>query len=278
MKRILRASVAVLLLAGAAGAQFKTDREKSLLLGPVRSVRDEMAKIVVKDGVAVEGPRMTTHLFVFDAEGNHAEASHYTDGKLAIRVKYIYENSRWVGSENYAPAGRLISRTVRSYDAAGRVQAATTYDSAGNVTGRAAFVYAPDGTPSEVSSYDAKGNLWSRRTTTTGDERARKTEEIHYQPPGGGVAYRSVWSVSADGSAFDSAEYDGDGLLQSSEKFANGLPYSTIYNADGTVRRNHYYTLDESDAHGNWTKRTLWAVESGKAEAVSAYYRVIAYH
>lgn len=277
MSKTVLLAAALLLLPCAARAQRKTDREGDNLRGPVRHVRAEEAAVTFKDGVAVEGPRRAKHHYLFDAEGNYAEHAFYKpDGVLSHTVKFISEHGRRVASEVYNREGRLTRRSVLGYDEAGKLRVVTTYDVRGKLSTRRTYERATDGNSYDMRVHDADGRLTHRQLVTRAQGGTR-AEEIYHD--GAAVEGRLVWVQNDDGSMREETEYAVDGTVKVVAKYADDLPHSTVYNPDGTVARRTYWTLDERDSHGNWTKRTQWVVEAGAAAApASVFYRTVVHY
>lgn len=268
---------ALLVLPCAARAQGKTDREADNLRGPARSMRIEEAAVTYRDGVAVEGPRKTRHIFNYDAEGNNTEHAFYRpDGSPSHTIKYLYENRRRVVSEVYNREGKLTRRSVLSYDEAGRLRAVVAYDAEGKAAGGSTYERTSDGKSDEMRVYDSDGKFRHRQLVTRARDDTRG-EEIYHD--GEVVEGRIVWVQNADGSMREETEYAADGTLKMVTEHVDGLPRSTVYNPDGTVKLRTHWTVDERDSHGNWTKKTQWVVDAGgTAAAASVFYRTVTHY
>src|ERR1051326_4417552 len=67
-------------------------KEQDGLLGSVRRVRTETAKIELKDGRAVEGPLQLVEITTYGVKGNRVENSSYPlKGGLAGKEEYKYD-------------------------------------------------------------------------------------------------------------------------------------------------------------------------------------------
>jgi len=86
---------------------MSSEREQDGLNGSVRRVRVEIAKIEVKDGKPVEGPRVVRGITTYDVEGRRIDT-----------VAYPGENSTLIGKQQYRydDKGNIIEMVVRGDD------------------------------------------------------------------------------------------------------------------------------------------------------------------
>lgn len=108
------------------------NREDDGLSGPVNRVRTETAKLFLKSGKLVEGPRELLESTTYDQQGNRVESNYFL----------VSVNSR-VGHEEYA------------YDDKGNISELTVRDDNGSILSRETYAY----------EYDALGN-WTRMVTS----------------------------------------------------------------------------------------------------------------
>lgn len=125
-------------------------RERDGLIGPVRRVRTELAKLVMKSGRPVEGQRILLESTAYDLKGRRVENSFYPVDESAV-----------IGKEEY------------SYDEKGNVVEKILRDDSGAVLGKEAYKY----------EFDAVGN-WTKMTTLVavvegGQVNFEPTEVIH---------------------------------------------------------------------------------------------------
>ena len=125
-------------------------KEQDGLLGSVRRVRTETAKIELKDGRAVEGPLQLVEITTYGVKGNRVENSSYPlKGGLA-------------GKEEY------------KYDERGNITAMTLRDDNGAILSREAYDY----------EFDKFGN-WTKMTTSLvvfeNGELKREPTEVTYR-------------------------------------------------------------------------------------------------
>ena len=125
-------------------------RERDGLIGPVRRVRTELAKLVMKSGRPVEGERILLETTAYDLKGRRVENSLYPVDESAV-----------IGKEEY------------SYDDKGNVVEKILRDDSGAVLGKEAYKY----------EFDAVGN-WTKMTTLVavvegGQVNFEPTEVIH---------------------------------------------------------------------------------------------------
>jgi len=106
-------------------------RERDGLTGPVRRVRTELAKIVVKSGQRVEGERILLETTAYDLKGRRVENAFYPIDEGSV-----------IGKEEY------------TYDDKGNVTEKILRDDSGSVIGKEEYTY----------EFDAVGN-WTKMTT-----------------------------------------------------------------------------------------------------------------
>jgi protein TonB len=115
-----------------ASARTETDRDRDGLQGPVRRVRTENAKVVVKDGKMVEGQHAVMETATYDMKG----------AKI--------DNAYFLGA-----SGALTGKEVYSYDDKGNITEMTLLNSDGSVLSKEKYEY----------DFDAMGN-WTRMVTS----------------------------------------------------------------------------------------------------------------
>lgn len=88
-------------------AAESSDREQDGLNGPVRRVRVETAKVTVKDGQLVEGPRVLSEIATYDPRGQKIDS-----------VAYPVEASTLPGKQEYRydDHGNIVEMTLRGGD------------------------------------------------------------------------------------------------------------------------------------------------------------------
>jgi YD repeat-containing protein len=88
-------------------AAENSDREQDGLNGPVRRVRVETAKVTVKDGQLVEGPRVLSEIATYDPRGQKIDS-----------VAYPVEASTLPGKQEYRydDQGNIVEMTLRGAD------------------------------------------------------------------------------------------------------------------------------------------------------------------
>lgn len=147
--------LAVAGLWGAVNAQAtdESDRARDGLIGPVRRVRTETAKLAVKGGKIIEGPRVLLETATYDIKGNKIDNAYYS-----------------VESSN------LTGREVYKYDERGNITEMTLYSNDGTIVSREVYAY----------EFDPVGN-WTKMTTSVAVIEGGK---ITYEPTE--VTYRTI--------------------------------------------------------------------------------------
>ena len=268
------------------------------LLGPVRTVRTEVAQLSKKDGGYADGQRVLSMTVSFNEDGNRTELGLYDEkGSLVRRIVSRFEGRKIVEYLNYDGAGKMWLRGVNLYDAEGRVREKATYQGDGSLRSKTILKRNARGLVEEMAEQDAKGTVIDKISNTFDDAGALKTSERSMYRADGSLSLRELQNVpekrsetvnyNADGSVAgkrvraneEISEYAPDGSLKKITYLTNGgrLAEETAYNPDGTTKKDSEIP-DEVDAHGNWTKQTRWVSDSQGTRPVAVTYRVITYY
>src|SRR5689334_4244416 len=105
-------------------------KEQDGLLGSVRRVKTETAKIELKDGRSVEGPPQLVEITTYGIKGNRVE------------------------NTSYPIAGSLVGKEEYKYDERGNITEMTVRDERGSIVNREAYTY----------EFDKFGN-WTKMVT-----------------------------------------------------------------------------------------------------------------
>ena len=156
-------------------------RQQDGLIGPVRRVRKEVAKLIVKSGGLVEGPRKLQGTDLYDRRGNKADNEYFTTEEDNLTGKEVYRK--------FDDKGNVIEMELQADD--------------GSVISRETYAY----------EFDAVGN-WTKMTTSVAVIEGGK---LSYEPIE--VTYRTITYYSTDAvakvintgpqSARDAAAYIG---------------------------------------------------------------------
>ncbi len=141
-----------------------SDREQDGLMGPVRRVRTETAKVSSKDGKTVEGPRAVLETATYDIKGGKIDNAYFlTAGSSSLTGKEVYK---------YDERGNIIEMTLHNAD--------------GSVLSKEVYTY----------EFDAAGN-WTKMTTSIvvveGGKLVFEPTEVTYRT----IAYYLEDTVSA---------------------------------------------------------------------------------
>lgn len=115
-----------------ASSRAETDRDRDGLQGPVRRIRTENAKVVVKEGKMVEGQRAVMETATYDLKG----------AKI--------DNAYFLGA-----SGALTGKEVYKYDDKGNITEMTLLNADGSILSKEKYEY----------DFDAMGN-WTRMVTS----------------------------------------------------------------------------------------------------------------
>jgi protein TonB len=130
-----------------------TDREQDGLVGPVRRVKTETAKITVRNGKPVEGPRNVLEATTYDQKGNRVDNAYFLSA-----------------------GGTLTGKEVYKYDARGNMIEMTLHNGDGSLLAKEVYAY----------EFDAVGN-WTKMTTSVA---VIEGGQVSFEPSE--VTYRTV--------------------------------------------------------------------------------------
>jgi YD repeat-containing protein len=302
MKSLTEVLVIGLTLTLSAVAQEQTDKEMTYaLVGPVRAVRTETAKVVEKDGMYVEGPRLLSMTASFNEDGNRTELGLYDDeGSLVRRIVSKFEGKKLVEFVNYDGAGNMWLKGVENYDAEGRTKERATYNGDGSLRSRTTFTRNARGQLIERTTYDAKETLLEKNINTFNDQGLLNSTERRYYNADGSLRKREVNTINTKEKRGEVVTFNGDGSLAGKTFWANEneitdyatdgtlkkstslstrgrLPTAVTYNADGTISKESQVP-DVIDSHGNWTKQTKWVSNAQGTKVATVTYRMITYY
>jgi periplasmic protein TonB len=126
-----------------------TDREQDGLAGPVRRVKTETAKITVKNGKPVEGPRNVLETTTYDQKGTRVDNAYFLSAGGSLTGKEVYK---------YDERGNMVEMTLHNADGTLAAKEVYTYefDAVGNWTKMTTAVAVIEGgqvsfEPSEVT-------------------------------------------------------------------------------------------------------------------------------
>jgi protein TonB len=130
-----------------------TEREQDGLAGPVRRVKTETAKIIVKGGRPVEGERQVLETTTYDQKGNRVDNAYFL-----------------------AAGGTLTGKEVYKYDERGNIVEMTLHNDDGTLLAKEVYTY----------EFDAMGN-WVKMTTSVAMMEGGK---VTFEPSE--VTYRTI--------------------------------------------------------------------------------------
>ncbi len=105
----------------------ETDRNRDGLSGPVRRIRTETAKVLVKEGKIIEGPRVVLETATYDMKGAKIDNAYFLSAGGSLTGKEVYK---------YDDRGNIVEMTL--FNADGSVMSKEVYqyefDAIGNWT------------------------------------------------------------------------------------------------------------------------------------------------
>jgi YD repeat-containing protein len=235
MKMSITALLLALLLTDNVTAQKKTDIEHDRLIGSVKSMRIETAKLVTKSGIWVEKARSLQRVINYDPQGNMTKETIYIDRPTITLIRYRYDadGNRTeeiliegppgpaYGSYGTDRGGSLGSGDGRSMRLVRRV---FKHDSDGN---RIEEVIYSNSYRRPIQSGRAMTGIYRH----TYDSKGRRKETVY--SAAGSLIRRWVYVLDENGNVGEMAVYSEGGHLLSRESYR--------YEYDGA---------------GNWIKRT----------------------
>lgn len=272
-------------------AQEKTDREKSGLIGDVKSVREETAEIIIKNGKPIEKKRQLSSVEVFDVSGKQLS---YSFGENEDDdAKNIYDEKGRIREiiRKKQPYNYLIPRKVRKYDENDRLIEEEGFDEDATSLGKRTYRYNLKGLLIEETSEGRKNyyNNYIRRYKY--DQTDRKIEEGTYkkvgdewQPEDFRVGYyKQIYFYNSDGKLIAQTQIGADEKVYKTSIYnfdAKGREIEVnVFNGEGIVKGRTKYSYDEFDKKGNCLKEMEyeWVTEDGKSffqPSEVTYYKI----
>lgn len=105
--------------APAATAPVETDRSRDGLIGPVRRVRTEVAKLVMTDGRVGEAKHVLVELTAYDLKGNKIENQYFPIAGATLTGKEVYKYDEKGNISEMTllnPDGTLLSKETYKYE------------------------------------------------------------------------------------------------------------------------------------------------------------------
>jgi hypothetical protein len=282
MRKLLILTAAILSLGPQVRAQVP---QRYDVLGPVKSFRQETAKVTEVGKEAIEGPRVLIQTATFDDHGNTLErVMNNPDGTLKWKVS-------WVGRATYDANGRETERitlnekgvesrrTVSLYDGDGNLNRSLTYDS-----GRLVF--------DDIFEYDQQGHK-IRADYFNADRSRRGTDLFAYDSNGylreirhsEGISRRDSFRNDELGNPLEWLAYDQDGrrVMKVSWEYSDNSrqsPAAYLRYGDNDKVFSKESFIYEFDSQGNWIKsKTTREVFGGQTPIIETEitYRTIIY-
>lgn len=282
----MRTSIILAALILAAALHLSAQNPKRYeVVGPVRSFRQETAKLTEVDGKTAEGPRVLIQTVTFDDHGNPIDqVMNNPDGTL----KWM---TTWNGQVHYDRQGRetervtfdtkgeITHRTVSIYDANGNMIKAVTYGAVREINFYDTFQYDGNGHKIRADYFTADGSTRGNDVFIY-DSRGNLIEIIH---SAGTLQHRDAFKYDDHGNRTEWSAYDRDGNrgLKVSWDYSDdskGIPTEFLkYDSNDKVLSKEVYTY-EFDARGNWIKskttRELYVGELPVIETEVTYRKI----
>lgn len=255
-------------------------------LGPVKSVRGEVAVMEDKSGKLVEGPRQLFTLIQYDAMGNPTKMENYDlSNQSKTKLEFSYNASKkltqvqeWVCLDSkaekpsYEPLHKytykydkkgnqieeltylkdsLESKMIHTYNAKGKVTESAMYRPPEKLLGRVTYVY--DSKGNCIESATDRTDFGLTKIKSTYDSSGELSSCSRYNKDGG--LYMKE-TVSIEGKRKKTSSYDEDSKMRQITVRENDKIISQILsNSDGATVRTIDFTY-KYDAKGNTIKST----------------------
>ncbi|HEX8180701.1 MAG TPA: hypothetical protein VF525_14225 [Pyrinomonadaceae bacterium] len=285
MKYLLLLFGTMLLGTSVLSAQTKTDRASAGLIGPVRSVRVEAAKMTSSSaGQLVEGARLPVAATAYDEQGNVTEQSFFSpDGTLRQKIgwQHTYDAAgREVETIYLNDKGLPTSKAVFTYDEQGRLTEMTLYNPNGAVNHVRRYTYDEQGNKIREIHRNQDGTARTSMSYLY-DARARLTE-TNINKPDGTLINRNAYTYDEQGRESGWTNYAGDGTPRLGVKRTyddSGNLIEILNYAHGNLSSRETLTY-ELDARGNWIKCKVEREAKGAGRSQPEFevrYRTITY-
>jgi hypothetical protein len=276
-----------------------TDREKSGLFGYVKSIREETAEILIKNGKPVEKKRILNSVETFDVSGKQLTHFLYdSDGKDLISGEtFIYDASgRLIEKEiEHTEFLHLCDKKTYLYNQSGQPVEEQCFIENGKLVGKRLFRYDPNGLLFEeesISLIEKPIYFNDYLTRRKFDELGREIEiatlkkvNDEWQPEDFRMRfYKWIFVYDSRGHISKRIQIKPDEtifLISESSNDDKGNEIETIYcNAEGMINDVGRYEY-EYDKQGNYVKEISyeWINENGKTyfQPEEKTYRKIEY-
>ena len=189
--------IAVALVGPSGGQQRKSDLDHAGLLGKVKTVKIEEAKLSNKSGKPAEGKRVQLetqsygengmlvksvridaglrgdYFYSYDGNGSRLELIRSSVSSSHVKTEFKYDANGNRLEEVQTGDEGLVGKTVNVYDARGRCTERRLFNKQA-LFARRTYKYAADANPTEEAEYDPKGALvgkqsYSYELDTTGN-------------------------------------------------------------------------------------------------------------
>ncbi|MDQ3818072.1 MAG: hypothetical protein M3362_10300 [Acidobacteriota bacterium] len=292
--------------------EIRDDHGSEELLGAVRSVRVERARISGDNQSYNEGPSMPVRLTTFDPKGREVEELNLSsDSSAETKNVFIYDAKERLAEKRQYTNERYDGKTVYTYDDRGRLDQEIREAPDGALLIRKVYRYDADGNRVEAAHYQQDGSL-TTRILSRFDEDGRTAEVIFCGGPRTGVIIKTdehikvlspdstpsdhesicgegifitrlVFAYNDGGDPISVHQYGGGGSLLNRKVFtkdADGRRFTiSHYGPDGELREKEEHRR-ELDSRGNWIKDTkfIWDANADVFEPAEVTYRKIDYY
>jgi hypothetical protein len=283
--RKLMLSIILLLISSAWVNAQSNEKQNFRLTGPVRAVREEVARLENHSGQFIEGSRVLIESMTFDKQGNLIEQfANKLDGSLNWKQGWArtYDNEgKEVQKTIYNAEGGLIGVHVYSYDSGGRKIKLTRYNPDESIKFYREYVYDEKGRIKDEYDRNEDGSLQVHFVYVYNDK-GQQIERAHYSPDET-PPYRflSTYDEYGNIASFSGSPSPGVITFQDTYKYDKRGNLLKRVGSAGAMRTKMLYSSYEFDTFGNWIKRKTLrtTMNNGNKQVENEItYRTITYY
>lgn len=246
----------------------KSDLLSEGLIGPVKTVRTEEARILIEDGKSKESDAILVALKTYDIEGKIIESTAYVDGVIHEKTITTYDsNKKKVEVSVFDPDGSLKWKEVRSYGNNGFMAKEEYYGRGEILKERVTYTYDGIRQHTKRFKYDSEGNLLDKppddgesimANFTCVYETQGRTEYRNWHNALGTLTRIEVYVCDGKGHVIEWSEYHADGSLEHTQIYKHDSNEKRIESASyGPGNRPGYKEIYTYDDIGNFSQKVL---------------------
>jgi hypothetical protein len=252
-------SVILLLLSSAWVNAQSNEKQNFRLTGPVRTVREEVARLENHSGQFIEGSRVLIESMTFDKQGNFTEQmGNKPDGTFHWKQGWVrtYDNEgKEIQKSHYNAEGEFIGVHVYAYDSSGRKSKMIRYNPDESIKFYRDYVYDEKGRIKDEYDRNEDGSPQAHIAYVYNDK-GQQTERIHYNGDET-LSQRFIYTYDEHGNIASVTGSPSPGVItfQDTYKYDKRGNLLKRVGSAGAMRTKMLYSSYEFDSFGNWIKR-----------------------